>query len=67
MTHVIADDAEAVAVAAELAAKFAREAALRDAGPILPRTELDELSDSAARHRELAIRERESAGTHQLS
>jgi SfnB family sulfur acquisition oxidoreductase len=46
MTHVIADDAEAVAVAAELAAKFAREAALRDAERILPHTELDELSDS---------------------
>lgn len=46
MTHVIADDAEAVAVAAELAAKFAREAALRDAERILPRTELDELSAS---------------------
>jgi SfnB family sulfur acquisition oxidoreductase len=46
MTHVIADDAEAVAVAAELAAKFAREAALRDAERILPRAELDELSDS---------------------
>ncbi|MDQ0753270.1 SfnB family sulfur acquisition oxidoreductase [Streptomyces africanus] len=46
MTHVIADDAEAVAVAAELADKFSREAALRDAERILPRAELDELSDS---------------------
>ncbi len=46
MTHVIADDAEAVADAAEPAAKFAREAALRDAERILPRAELDELSDS---------------------
>ncbi|WP_426570275.1 hypothetical protein [Streptomyces canus] len=46
MTHVIADDAEAVAVAAEPAAKFAREAALRDAERILPRAELDELPDS---------------------
>ncbi|GCB52950.1 SfnB family sulfur acquisition oxidoreductase [Streptomyces sp. NL15-2K] len=46
MTHVIADDAEAVAVAAELAAKFVREAALRDAERILPRAELDEVSDS---------------------
>lgn len=46
MTHVIADDAEAVAVAAELTAKFACEAALRDAESIRPRTELDELSDS---------------------
>ncbi|GAA2326526.1 SfnB family sulfur acquisition oxidoreductase [Streptomyces cuspidosporus] len=46
MTQVIADDAEAVAVAAELAAKFAREAVLRDAERILPRTELDELSGS---------------------
>ncbi|MDX2934959.1 SfnB family sulfur acquisition oxidoreductase [Streptomyces ipomoeae] len=46
MTHVIADDAEAVAVAAELAAKFAREAALRDAERILPHAELDALSDS---------------------
>ncbi|MGP4088581.1 hypothetical protein [Streptomyces sp. KR55] len=36
MTHVIADDAEAVALAAEPAAKFAREAALRDAGRITP-------------------------------
>ncbi|OMI35593.1 hypothetical protein [Streptomyces sparsogenes] len=41
MTQMIADDAEAVAVAAELAAKFAREAVLRDAERILPRTELD--------------------------
>ncbi|WP_086560885.1 SfnB family sulfur acquisition oxidoreductase [Streptomyces africanus] len=46
MTHVIADDAEAVAVAAELADKFSREAALRDAERILPRAELDELSAS---------------------
>ncbi len=46
MTHVIADEAEAVAVAAELADKFAREAALRDAERILPRAELDELSSS---------------------
>lgn len=46
MTHVIADDAEAVVVAAELAAKFTREAALRDAERILPRSELDELSAS---------------------
>ncbi|MEU0585173.1 SfnB family sulfur acquisition oxidoreductase [Streptomyces sp. NPDC006132] len=46
MTHVITDDAESVAVAAELAAKFARDAALRDAERILPRAELDELSAS---------------------
>ncbi|WTF49624.1 LLM class flavin-dependent oxidoreductase [Streptomyces sp. NBC_01604] len=35
-THVIADDAEAVALAVEPAAEFAREAALRDAGCITP-------------------------------
>ncbi|WP_435281139.1 SfnB family sulfur acquisition oxidoreductase [Streptomyces koelreuteriae] len=46
MTQVIADDAEAVAVAGELAAEFAREAALRDAERILPRAELDRLSAS---------------------
>ncbi|MFF0584533.1 hypothetical protein ACFYWD_00995 [Streptomyces sp. NPDC003781] len=46
MTHVVADDAVAVAVAAEPAAEFAREATLRDAERILPRAELDELSDS---------------------
>jgi SfnB family sulfur acquisition oxidoreductase len=46
MTHVIADDAEAVAVAAELAAEFACDAARRDAERILPRAELDRLSAS---------------------
>ncbi|MGX1567849.1 acyl-CoA dehydrogenase family protein, partial [Streptomyces sp. NPDC055509] len=46
MTHVIADDAEAVAVAGELAGEFAREAARRDAERILPRAELDRLSAS---------------------
>ncbi|OAH11916.1 SfnB family sulfur acquisition oxidoreductase [Streptomyces jeddahensis] len=46
MTHVIATDAEAIETAAHLAAKFAREAALRDAERILPRAELDELSES---------------------
>ncbi|MFB7933820.1 SfnB family sulfur acquisition oxidoreductase [Streptomyces sp. NPDC056039] len=46
MTQVIADDAEAIAVAGELAAEFAREAALRDAERILPRAELDRLSAS---------------------
>ncbi|WP_329333004.1 hypothetical protein OG252_01195 [Streptomyces sp. NBC_01352] len=33
---MIADDAEAVALAVEPAAEFAREAALRDAGRITP-------------------------------
>lgn len=44
--HVIADDAEALAVAAALAAEFRAGAAERDAGRRLPRAELDRLSAS---------------------
>ncbi|GAA4557182.1 SfnB family sulfur acquisition oxidoreductase [Planotetraspora kaengkrachanensis] len=44
--HVIADDAEALAVAEELAGEFAAEAAERDARRRLPRQELDRLSAS---------------------
>jgi SfnB family sulfur acquisition oxidoreductase len=44
MTHVIADDAEAVAVARDLAEEFAAEAAARDAERRLPGPELDRLS-----------------------
>ncbi|MEU6116864.1 SfnB family sulfur acquisition oxidoreductase [Streptomyces sp. NPDC047117] len=44
--HVIADDAEALAVAAELAAEFRTGAARRDAERRLPGPELDRLSDS---------------------
>jgi SfnB family sulfur acquisition oxidoreductase len=44
--HVIADDAEAVAVARELAAEFAVDAAARDADRRLPAPELDRLSES---------------------
>ncbi|MFJ4920680.1 SfnB family sulfur acquisition oxidoreductase [Streptomyces sp. NPDC088725] len=44
--HVIADDAEALAVAAELAGEFRTGAAERDAGRVLPRAELDRLSDA---------------------
>ncbi|GAB4054495.1 SfnB family sulfur acquisition oxidoreductase [Catellatospora paridis] len=44
--HVIADDAEALRVAAALAAEFAADAAARDAGRRLPRAELDRLSAS---------------------
>jgi SfnB family sulfur acquisition oxidoreductase len=43
---VIADDAEALAVAAELAARFAKGASERDATRTLPRAELDELSST---------------------
>ncbi|MER7395180.1 SfnB family sulfur acquisition oxidoreductase [Streptomyces sp. NPDC000151] len=46
VAHVIADDAEALAVAAELAAEFRTGAAHRDAERRLPRVELDRLSDS---------------------
>ncbi|MEU3184794.1 SfnB family sulfur acquisition oxidoreductase [Streptomyces sp. NPDC006923] len=42
--HVIADEAEALAVAAELAEVFRAGAARRDAERALPRTELDRLS-----------------------
>jgi SfnB family sulfur acquisition oxidoreductase len=45
-TAVIADDAEALAVAAELAARFREGAAERDASRKLPRAELDELAAS---------------------
>ncbi|GII22754.1 SfnB family sulfur acquisition oxidoreductase [Planosporangium mesophilum] len=45
-THVIADDAEAVAVARALAAEFAVDAAARDAERRLPAAELDRLSAS---------------------
>ncbi|MFC5826424.1 SfnB family sulfur acquisition oxidoreductase [Nonomuraea insulae] len=44
MTHVIADDAEALATARELAGEFAAEAAARDAERRLPEPELDRLS-----------------------
>lgn len=44
--HVIADDAEALAVAAELAAEFRKEAAERDARRRLPHAELERLSAS---------------------
>ncbi|MFF5846467.1 SfnB family sulfur acquisition oxidoreductase [Streptomyces massasporeus] len=44
--HVIADDAEALAVAAELAAEFRKEAAERDVRRRLPHAELDQLSAS---------------------
>ncbi|MEZ7124932.1 SfnB family sulfur acquisition oxidoreductase [Nonomuraea sp. AD125B] len=46
MTHVIADDAEALATARELAAGFAEGAAARDAERRLPEPELDRLSAS---------------------
>jgi SfnB family sulfur acquisition oxidoreductase len=46
MTHVIADDAEALAAARELAAGFADGAAARDAERRLPEPELDRLSAS---------------------
>ncbi|MGP3988883.1 SfnB family sulfur acquisition oxidoreductase [Streptomyces sp. 3N207] len=42
----IADDAQALAVAAELAAQFRKDAAERDARRRLPRTELDRLTAS---------------------
>lgn len=45
-THVIRDDAEALDVAARLAAEFAQGASRRDAERILPREELDALSRS---------------------
>ncbi|MFI5820179.1 SfnB family sulfur acquisition oxidoreductase [Streptomyces rishiriensis] len=44
--HVIADDVEALAVAAELAADFRKGAAERDARRRLPHTELERLSAS---------------------
>ena len=44
--HVIADDAEALAVAARLAADFAVDAARRDRERILPGAELDRMSDA---------------------
>ncbi|MFF9021198.1 SfnB family sulfur acquisition oxidoreductase [Streptomyces eurythermus] len=44
--HVIADDAEALAIAAELAEEFRAGASLRDAERRLPRHELDRLSAS---------------------
>ncbi|MGP3988885.1 SfnB family sulfur acquisition oxidoreductase [Streptomyces sp. 3N207] len=46
MAHVITSEAEAIAIAAELAGTFARGSALRDAGRVLPRAELDQLSQS---------------------
>ena len=45
MTRMIADDVEAVA-RHHRTGRFVREAALRDDECILPRVELDELSDS---------------------
>ena len=44
--HVIGGDQEAIAVATELAARFAEGAAQRDADRVLPGAELDELSAS---------------------
>ena len=44
--HVIAADSEALEVAVELSARFAKGAAERDATRTLPRAELDELSAS---------------------
>ncbi|MFD8223108.1 SfnB family sulfur acquisition oxidoreductase [Streptomyces massasporeus] len=44
--HVIADDAEALAVAAELAAEFRKEASERDVRRRLPHAELERLSAS---------------------
>ncbi|MET9760761.1 SfnB family sulfur acquisition oxidoreductase [Streptomyces sp. NPDC006372] len=44
--HVIGDDAEALAVAAELAAEFRKDAAERDARRRLPHAELERLSAS---------------------
>jgi SfnB family sulfur acquisition oxidoreductase len=44
--HIVADDAEALAIAAALAAQFAPEAAERDAERRLPGRELDRLSES---------------------
>jgi SfnB family sulfur acquisition oxidoreductase len=44
--HIIAHDAEAIEVAAELSAAFAKNAAERDATRTLPRAELDELSSA---------------------
>ncbi|MER5392864.1 SfnB family sulfur acquisition oxidoreductase [Saccharopolyspora sp. NPDC002686] len=46
MVNVIADDAEALAVAARLGERFAEGASQRDAQRILPEDELDELSRS---------------------
>lgn len=45
-THVIRDDGEAIAVAAELAGRFAESASAREANRALPYTEIDELSAS---------------------
>ncbi|MFJ8949191.1 SfnB family sulfur acquisition oxidoreductase [Streptomyces sp. NPDC102381] len=45
-THVIADDAEALTVAASLAEEFRTDASARDAERRLPRAELDRLSAS---------------------
>lgn len=45
--HVIADDAEAVAVASALADEFRAGASARDAERRLPREELDRLSAPA--------------------
>ncbi|MGW2328415.1 SfnB family sulfur acquisition oxidoreductase [Streptomyces sp. NPDC001700] len=46
MAHVITSEAEAIAVAADLADIFARASARRDAERILPYAELDQLSQS---------------------
>jgi SfnB family sulfur acquisition oxidoreductase len=46
VTHVIGGDDEALVVAADLAVRFGRSAAERDANRTLPRAELDELSAS---------------------
>lgn len=44
--HVIRDDAEAIAIAQQLSAEFAREAAERDRERRLPHAELEKLSES---------------------
>ncbi|WP_158895024.1 SfnB family sulfur acquisition oxidoreductase [Amycolatopsis anabasis] len=46
MSHVISTDAEAVAVARELGARFAETDARRDAERVLPHEQIDELSAS---------------------
>ena len=46
LAHVIRDDAEAVAVAKELAAEFARGAAERDRKRTLPQAEIERFSQS---------------------
>ena len=44
--HVIRDDAEAIAVASEVAKKIAKDAVLRDRQRVLPYDDLEEISDA---------------------